>query len=104
MPDFIKLTTEKASLSTIKAPRTIFSISTAWGCIWMLLLFNGYSTISLGYAGLCECVRYMKGVSHTEPKEGTPFALKVMPVSYTHLDVYKRQGVPSAVFPVSRFS
>ena len=42
------------------------------------LLFNGYSTISLGYAGLCECVRYMKGVSHTEPKEGTPFALKVM--------------------------
>ena len=28
------------------------------------LLFNGYSTISLGYAGLCECVRYMKGVSH----------------------------------------
>ena len=42
------------------------------------LLFHGYSTISLGYAGLCECVRYMKGVSHTEPKEGTPFALKVM--------------------------
>ena len=42
------------------------------------LLFNGYSTISLGYAGLCECVRYMKGVSHTEPEEGTPFALKVM--------------------------
>ena len=42
------------------------------------LLFNGYSTISLGYAGLCECVRYMKGVSHTDPEEGTPFALKVM--------------------------
>ena len=42
------------------------------------LLFNGYSTISLGYAGLCECVRYMKGVSHTEPEVGTPFALKVM--------------------------
>ena len=42
------------------------------------LLYDGYSTISLGYAGLCECVRYMKGVSHTEPKEGTPFALKVM--------------------------
>ena len=41
------------------------------------LLFNGYSTISLGYAGLCECVRYMKGVSHTNP-EGTPFALEVM--------------------------
>ena len=42
------------------------------------LLFGGYSTISLGYAGLCECTRYMKGVSHTEPTKGTPFALKVM--------------------------
>ena len=41
------------------------------------LLFDGYSTISLGYAGLCECVRYMKGVSHTHP-DGTPFALDVM--------------------------
>ncbi len=41
------------------------------------LLFGGYSTISLGYAGLCECTRYMKGVSHTDP-EGTPFALEVM--------------------------
>ena len=36
-----------------------------------------YSTISLGYAGLCECVRYMTGKSHTDP-EATPFALKVM--------------------------
>ena len=42
------------------------------------LLFGGYSTISLGYAGLCECVRYMKGVSHTEPEVGTPFALEIM--------------------------
>ncbi|MBO5258789.1 MAG: anaerobic ribonucleoside-triphosphate reductase [Agathobacter sp.] len=42
------------------------------------LLYGGYSTISLGYAGLCECTRYMKGVSHTDPKEGTPFALEVM--------------------------
>ena len=41
------------------------------------LLYDGYSTISLGYAGLNECVRYMKGVSHTHP-EGTPFALDVM--------------------------
>ena len=41
------------------------------------LLFNGYSTISLGYAGLCECVRYMKGKSHTDP-EATPFALEIM--------------------------
>ena len=42
------------------------------------LLFGGYSTISLGYAGLCECTRYMTGVSHTEPETGTPFALRVM--------------------------
>ncbi len=41
------------------------------------LLYGGYSTISLGYAGLCECTRYMTGVSHTDPK-GTEFALKVM--------------------------
>lgn len=42
------------------------------------LLFGGYSTISLGYAGLCECTRYMTGVSHTDPEVGTPFALAVM--------------------------
>ena len=41
------------------------------------LLYNGYSTISLGYAGLCECVRYMTGKSHTSP-DATPFALEVM--------------------------
>ena len=41
------------------------------------LLYNGYSTLSLGYAGLCECTRYMKGVSHTKP-EGTEFAIAVM--------------------------
>ncbi len=41
------------------------------------LLYNGYSTISLGYAGLCECTRFMKGVSHTEPN-GTEFALQLM--------------------------
>ena len=41
------------------------------------LLYNGYSTISLGYAGLCECTRYMTGKSHTDP-EAKPFALKVM--------------------------
>ena len=41
------------------------------------LLYGGYSTISLGYAGLCECVRYMTGKSHTDP-EATPFALKIM--------------------------
>ena len=41
------------------------------------LLFGGYSTISLGYAGLCECVKYMTGKSHTDP-EAKPFALDVM--------------------------
>ena len=41
------------------------------------LLFGGYSTISLGYAGLCECVRYMTGKPHTDP-EATPFALEIM--------------------------
>ena len=41
------------------------------------LLYNGYSTISLGYAGLYECTKYMTGKSHTDP-EGEPFALQVM--------------------------
>ncbi len=41
------------------------------------LLYGGYSTISLGYAGLCECTRYMTGKSHTDP-EATPFALDLM--------------------------
>ena len=41
------------------------------------LLYGNYSTISLGYAGLCECTRYMKGVSHTDAA-GKDFALKVM--------------------------
>ena len=41
------------------------------------LLYNGYSTISLGYAGLYECVKYMTGKSHTDPA-ATPFALEVM--------------------------
>ena len=41
------------------------------------LLYGGYSTISLGYAGLYECVKYMTGMSHTDPA-ATPFALEVM--------------------------
>ena len=41
------------------------------------LLFGGYSTISLGYAGLYECVKYMTGKSHTDP-DATPFALQIM--------------------------
>lgn len=42
------------------------------------LLHNGYSTISLGYAGLYECVKYMTGNSHTDGGVGEEFALKVM--------------------------
>lgn len=41
------------------------------------LLYGGYSTISLGYAGLYECVKYMTGKSHTDPS-ATPFAIEVM--------------------------
>jgi ribonucleoside-triphosphate reductase len=41
------------------------------------LLFGGYSTLSLGYAGLYECVKYMTGKSHTDPS-ATPFALEIM--------------------------
>ncbi len=41
------------------------------------LLYGGYSTISLGYAGLYECTKYMTGKSHTDP-DATPFAVKVM--------------------------
>ncbi len=41
------------------------------------LLYGGYSTISLGYAGLCECVRYMTGKPHTDPA-ATPFAIQIM--------------------------
>lgn len=41
------------------------------------LLYGGYSTISLGYAGLCECTRYMTGKSHTDDA-ATPFALEIM--------------------------
>ena len=41
------------------------------------LLYGGYSTISLGYAGLYECVKFMTGKSHTDPS-ATPFALSIM--------------------------
>ena len=41
------------------------------------LLYGGYSSISLGYAGLYECVKYMTGKSHTDP-EAAPFALEIM--------------------------
>lgn len=42
------------------------------------LLYGGYSTISLGYAGLYECVKYMTGNSHTDGDKGEKFALQVM--------------------------
>lgn len=54
------------------------------------LLFNGYSTISLGYAGLCECVRYMTGKSHTDPT-ATPFAIDVMKYMNKACDRWKAE-------------
>ena len=54
------------------------------------LLYGGYSTISLGYAGLCECVRYMTGKSHTDPS-ATPFALDVMKYMNTACEKWKAE-------------
>ncbi|CDB89472.1 anaerobic ribonucleoside-triphosphate reductase [Clostridium sp. CAG:253] len=54
------------------------------------LLYNGYSTISLGYAGLCECVRYMTGKSHTSP-DATPFALEIMEKLNDYCSQWKRE-------------
>ncbi len=54
------------------------------------LLYNGYSTISLGYAGLCECVKYMTGKSHTDP-EATPFALEVMKYMNRACEKWKKE-------------
>lgn len=54
------------------------------------LLYNGYSTISLGYAGLCECVRYMTGKSHTSP-DATPFALEIMKKLNDYCSQWKRE-------------
>ena len=54
------------------------------------LLYGGYSTISLGYAGLCECVRYMTGKSHTDPS-ATPFALAVMKYMNAACDRWKAE-------------
>ena len=52
------------------------------------LLYGGYSTISLGYAGLYECVKYMTGHSHTDP-EATPFAIAVMQRMNDRCDEWK---------------
>ena len=54
------------------------------------LLYGGYSTISLGYAGLYECVRYMTGKSHTDP-EAKPFALEVMKYMNAACDRWKAE-------------
>ncbi len=54
------------------------------------LLYNGYSTISLGYAGLYECTKYMTGKSHTDP-EGKPFALSVMEHMNEACDKWKEE-------------
>ncbi|WP_167956247.1 anaerobic ribonucleoside-triphosphate reductase [Anaerosporobacter faecicola] len=54
------------------------------------LLYGGYSTISLGYAGLYECVKYMTGESHTNPA-ATPFALEVMQYMNDACDRWKKE-------------
>ncbi|MFR1519047.1 MAG: anaerobic ribonucleoside-triphosphate reductase [Clostridia bacterium] len=54
------------------------------------LLYNGYSTISLGYAGLCECVKYMTGKPHTDPT-ATPFAIEVMKFMNTACNKWKAE-------------
>lgn len=54
------------------------------------LLYGGYSTISLGYAGLYECVKYMTGKSHTDPS-ATPFALEVMKYMNKACDKWKKE-------------
>ena len=54
------------------------------------LLYGGYSTISLGYAGLYECVKYMTGKSHTDPS-ATPFALEVMQYMNTACKKWKEE-------------
>ncbi len=61
------------------------------------LLYGGYSTISLGYAGLCECVRYMTGKSHTDP-EAKPFALEVM--QYMNKACEKWKGETNIAFSI----
>ncbi|MCR5202487.1 MAG: anaerobic ribonucleoside-triphosphate reductase [Lachnospiraceae bacterium] len=54
------------------------------------LLYSGYSTISLGYAGLCECTKYMTGKSHTDPS-ATPFALEVMQKLNDYCAMWKKE-------------
>lgn len=55
------------------------------------LLHNGYSTLSLGYAGLYECVRYMTDKSHTDNAEGTEFGLSVMKALNNKCNYWKKE-------------
>lgn len=55
------------------------------------LLHNGYSTISLGFAGLYECVKYMTGKSHTDNAEGREFGLQVMQKMDDKCDEWKKE-------------
>lgn len=55
------------------------------------LLYDGYSTISLGYAGLYECVKYMTGESHTEANVGLPFALELMEILNKYTNKWKEE-------------
>ena len=55
------------------------------------LLHNGYSTLSLGYAGLYECVKYMTGNSHTDGGEGEKFAIEVMQHMDDKCDEWKKE-------------
>ena len=55
------------------------------------LLYHGYSTISLGYAGLYECVKYMTGYSHTDNGEGKEFGLEVMQKLNDSCAVWKKE-------------
>ena len=67
------------------------------------LLHNGYSTISLGYAGLYECIKYMTGKSHTDNAEGTEFGLKVMRALDDKCNQWKR-GNMTGITRVSKES
>lgn len=62
------------------------------------LLYGGYSTLSLGYAGLYECVRYMTGKPHTD-SEATPFALEVMEYMNATCNKWKEQtGIAFSIY------
>lgn len=62
------------------------------------LLQNGYATISLGYIGIYEATKLIKGVSHTDPR-GTDFAIKVMEVLNDHIEEWKEEtGIGFALY------